>query len=112
MGCECKSNIKTKDPIVRNKKEFDWSVNGNTVAKWGLFLTITILSPLMLPFIAVALYFAIIKNQKLDVMMTLRVLLRTAIDMRNKKEDELEALDLDSAEVLETIVETVVEEHG
>lgn len=112
MSCGCKNTeIKTKDPVVREKSKFDWRVDGNTLAKWATFVVLTVLSPLMIPFFVVALYFAIIKNKKLDVMQTMRVLLRTAIDMKNEKEDALEELDLDSADVLENIVEAVVEEN-
>jgi len=115
MSCGCKNKeLKTKDPVVRGESKFDWKVDGNTVAKWATFIVMTVLSPLMIPFIIVALYFAIIKNQKLDVIQTFRVLLRTAVNMRNEKVDaqeELEELELDSAEVFEHIVEEVVENN-
>tara|TARA_R110000868_G_scaffold176916_2_gene414921 strand:+ start:24406 stop:24747 length:342 start_codon:yes stop_codon:yes gene_type:complete len=112
MGCGCKNNgLKTKDPVVRENSKFDWSVDGNVVAKWTTFVVLSILSPLMIPFIIVAMYFAIIKNKRLDVLQTLRILLRTAIDMRNKKQDALEELDLDNAKVFENIVESVVKEN-
>jgi len=111
MSCGCKSNVKTKEPEVRVNKGFEWKFDGNTAAKWATFVLFSVLSPLMLPFIVVALYYAIIKNKKLDVMQTFRVLLRTAINMRNKEQDALEELDLDSAEVLEKVVESVVQEN-
>ena len=111
MGCNCKSSSKTVEPTVREKKGITWGIDGNTVAKWFMFITMSILSPLMLPFFIVAMYYAIIKNKRLEVIPTLRILLRSAIDQHNKKTDELEELDLDSAEVLEKVVEDVIEKN-